>query len=82
MKGKKKKFNISTLWQYYAMLIPGVVLTFIFSYIPLYGVIIAFEKYNVGMGFNSPWVGSRMQVFSYQFMQDNFTSLCNRWQSI
>ena len=25
---------------------------------------------------------SRMQVFSYQFMQDNFTSLCNRWQSI
>jgi len=42
------------LWQYYLMLIPGVVLTFIFSYIPLYGVIIAFEDYNVGMGFSSP----------------------------
>ena len=54
---KKKKFNISSLWQYYLMLVPGVILTFIFSYIPLYGVIIAFEKYNVGMGFASPWVG-------------------------
>ena len=70
MKGKKKKFNISTLWQYYAMLIPGVVLTFIFSYIPLYGVIIAFEKYNVGMGFNSPWVG--LENFRYLFSQPTF----------
>ena len=53
------------------MLIPGVVLTFIFSYIPLYGVIIAFEKYNVSMGFNSPWVG--LENFRYLFSQPTFT---------
>ena len=68
---KKKGFNIKNLWQYYAMLIPGVVLTFIFSYIPLYGVIIAFEKYNVGLGFHSPWVG--LENFKYLFSQPTFT---------
>jgi putative aldouronate transport system permease protein len=71
MKGKSKGFNIKNLWQYYAMLIPGVILTFIFSYIPLYGVIIAFEKYNVGLGFNSPWVG--LDNFRYLFSQPTFT---------
>ena len=68
---KKKSFNVKNLWQYYAMLIPGVVLTFIFSYIPLYGVIIAFEKYNVGKGFASPWVG--LENFRYLFSQPTFT---------
>ena len=62
---KTKKLGRSNLWQYYAMLIPGVVVTFIFCYIPLYGVIIAFEDYNVGMGFSSPWVG--LQNFRYVF---------------
>ncbi len=28
------------------MLLPGVILIFIFAYIPLYGVIIAFEDYS------------------------------------
>ena len=38
-------------WQYHLMLLPGVLLVLIFSYIPLYGVIIAFQNYNPGMGF-------------------------------
>lgn len=59
------------MWQYYLMLVPGVILTFIFSYIPLYGVIIAFEDYNVGMGFNSPWAG--LKNFRYLFNQPTFT---------
>ena len=67
----KKKKKLSSYWQYYVMLIPGVVLTFIFSYIPLYGVIIAFEKYNVGMGFSSPWVG--LDNFRYLLAQPTFT---------
>ena len=52
------------------MLIPGVVLVFIFSYIPLYGLIIAFEKYNPSMGFSSPWVG--LDNFRFLFNQPNF----------
>lgn len=71
MNKKSKRLGMKNLWQYYVMLIPGVVLTFIFCYIPLYGVIIAFEKYNVGLGFNSPWVG--LANFRYLFSQPTFT---------
>ncbi len=57
-------------WQYHVMLIPAVILVFIFSYIPLYGLIIAFQKYNPAMGFASPWVG--LGNFVYLFNQPNF----------
>ena len=45
-------------WQLYLLLIPAVVLTFIFKYIPMYGVQIAFRNYNAVDGFwRSTWVG-------------------------
>ena len=53
-------------WQYHLMLLPGVLLVLIFSYIPLYGVI----NYNPGMGFSSPWVG--LKNFQYLFSQPAF----------
>lgn len=62
--------KIKKQWQYHAMLLPGVILIFIFSYIPLYGLVIAFEKYNPGLGFSSPWVG--WENFRYVFSQPNF----------
>lgn len=40
------------------MLVPGFVLTFIFKYIPMYGVLIAFKDYNPLRGIlGSPWIG-------------------------
>lgn len=57
-------------WQSHLMLLPGVLLVLIFSYIPLYGVIIAFQNYNPGMGFSSPWVG--LKNFQYLFSQPAF----------
>ena len=43
---------------YHILLLPGVILTFIFSYMPIYGIIMAFQNYNPGLGFfGSPWVG-------------------------
>lgn len=52
MKAFKRDF---ALWMF---VLPGVILTFIFSYIPLYGVQIAFRDYNLAGGFTgSPWVG-------------------------
>lgn len=57
-------------WQYHLMLLPGVILIFIFAYIPLYGVIIAFEDYNPALGFASPWVG--LKHFQYIFSQPAF----------
>ena len=70
MKKKSLAVTIKNQWQYYAMLLPGVLFTFIFCYIPLYGVIIAFEDYNVSMGFHSPWAG--LKNFTYLFSQPTF----------
>jgi putative aldouronate transport system permease protein len=53
------------------LLIPGIVLTFIFSYMPIYGLIMAFEDYNPGLGFfKSPWVG--FENFRLIFSQAQF----------
>lgn len=48
----------------YLMLLPAVIFTIIFAYIPMGGVVIAFKdyKYNLGI-FGSPWVG--LQNFKY-----------------
>jgi putative aldouronate transport system permease protein len=55
----------------HVLLIPGVVLTFIFSYVPIYGLIMAFEDYNPGLGFlKSPWVG--FENFRLVFSQVQF----------
>lgn len=62
--------KLSMQWQYHVLLIPAVVLVFIFSYIPLYGLIIAFQKYSVATGFNSRWVG--FANFKFLFNQPNF----------
>lgn len=62
--------KLKSQWQYHCLLLPGVILTLIFSYIPLYGLVIAFKKYNPGLGFASPWVG--LDHFRYIFSQPNF----------
>lgn len=53
------------------MMLPVVVYLFIFAYLPIYGVQIAFKDYNVALGIEgSPWVGfANFERFfrSYQF---------------
>jgi putative aldouronate transport system permease protein len=45
-------------WPLYAMITPGMVVLALFHYYPMYGVVIAFQSYNPGLGFlGSPWVG-------------------------
>ncbi|MFC3800500.1 ABC transporter permease [Cohnella sp. GCM10012308] len=42
----------------YTMLLPGALLVFIFSYIPMFGVVIAFQKYYPAFGIrHSKWIG-------------------------
>lgn len=42
----------------YLLLIPGILLTIIFKYLPMYGVVIAFQDFNVFDGIRgSHWVG-------------------------
>ncbi len=58
------------------MLLPGVILIFIFHYIPLYGIVIAFQNFKPAKGLFGPqeWVG--FDNFSYLF------SLPNTWNVI
>ncbi|MFI3212557.1 MAG: ABC transporter permease subunit [Eubacteriales bacterium] len=62
--------KLKNQWQYHLMLVPGIIVILIFSYIPLYGLIMAFQKYNPALGFSSPMVG--LANFEYIFNQPNF----------
>lgn len=47
-------------WDVQLMVIPGVLLVFIFAYLPMYGVLTAFMDYDLFTGSNiweNPWVG-------------------------
>lgn len=59
--GKKKYKLLQELNNYkyiYLLILPGMLFFLIFSYTPMYGIILAFKKfmYNKGIG-GSPWVG-------------------------
>ena len=65
-----KKDFVRNKWLY-LMLVPVVIFFLVFSYVPMYGAIIAFKNYTVGKGImGSDWVGFKWftQFFtSYQF---------------
>lgn len=53
------------------MLVPGLLLTFVFKYIPMYGVLIAFKDYNPLKGvMGSEWIG--FEEFSKFLSSPNF----------
>lgn len=59
---RESKWNyIKKNWQLYIIfLLPAVALTFIFKYIPMGGILIAFKDYNAFQGiWGSEWVGLR-----------------------
>lgn len=46
--------NRTLLW----MTVPSILIVFVFSYLPMLGIVIAFKEFNVRDGiFKSPWVG-------------------------
>lgn len=58
----KKKYYI----HYTIMLLPGLLWLFFASIVPMFGIVMAFENYNPGLGmFKSEWVG--LDVFRYMF---------------
>jgi len=53
-------------WQY-LMILPAVILLFLFSYIPMIGIQVAFKNFHIGLTmWNSPWVGFE----NFAFFQD------------
>ncbi|TVY10979.1 ABC transporter permease [Paenibacillus cremeus] len=55
----------------YLLLIPGLLFLLIFKYTPMYGIVIAFQDFNIFDGVSgSPWVG--FEQFQKLFQSDEF----------
>lgn len=66
---KRNKSNISKYKYLYIMSIPVILYYFIFAYLPMYGVVIAFQQFSPGKG-----------IFESQFIGlDNFISFFNSY---
>lgn len=72
VRNRFKKFT-KRIWRYrmiYLMLLPGVISVFIFHYIPIYGVQIAFKNFRTSLGiWGSEWVGFKhfIKFFNYPY---------------
>ncbi len=54
----RAKKLILTNWQLWVLMLPAIVATFIFNYVPMYGIQIAFKNYKIKKGImGSAWVG-------------------------
>lgn len=52
---------------YGLMVLPGLLWLFLFSLVPMYGIVMAFQDFNPGQGFfRSPWIG--LENFKYLFL--------------
>lgn len=66
--------RMATQWRLYVFLIIPIIYVFIFSYIPMYGIQIAFKDYNFSKGiWESPWCG--FDHFITFFKSHNFIRL-------
>lgn len=68
--GKKIGFvaYMRKYWFLYALALPGLAFLLLFSYGPMYGLLLAFKDLNMGAGIlNSPWVGLKHfeTIFTY-----------------
>lgn len=70
---KKSRWKNVDLWLY-VMIIPAFLVILIYSYIPLFGWAIAFQRYNPALGmFGSPFIG--MQNFRMLFANPMFSQV-------
>lgn len=73
MKKIKKLFadlkkNIRRHWALYVFVLPAIIVTIIFKYVPMYGLQIAFKNYNFASGISgSPWAAMNGFQHFYRF---------------
>jgi putative aldouronate transport system permease protein len=68
--------NLKRNWPLYTMVLPGVLLILVFSYIPMYGVVMAFERFKPALGFfHSPWADPWYKYFVQLFTDVYFGRL-------
>lgn len=69
----KKKITAKE-WQLYSLCLIPIILVFVFQYIPMFGIIVAFKNYKYNLGIlNSPWVG--LKNFEFFFSSNVFLQL-------
>ena len=69
--GKKILFYTKRDWQLYALLLLPMSYFIIFKYFPMYGIVIAFQNFNLFKGiFGSEWIG--FDVFREIFAMETF----------
>ena len=76
---RNKVTYVKKNWQLYLFfLMPGLLLTIIFKYLPMGGLLIAFEDYNVIKGvLGSPWVG--LEYFRRFLSSPDFMNYLNEY---
>lgn len=76
MKPDRKKVwvDIKKDWDLYLLLVPALIFVLIFKYSPMYGLIIAFQKFSIFKGISgSQWVG--LQHFTKLFASEQFANV-------
>lgn len=67
------KLDVTRHYQLYLLVLPAIILILIFSYIPMYGILIAFKKFVPTLGIaGSEWVG--LKYFAKFFKSPYFFS--------
>jgi len=70
--GKRTGYRVP--WVLHLMVLPAVLSVFVFSYLPMGGIIMAFQDYKANLGFaGSPFVG--LKHFRYMFENDYFMKI-------
>ncbi|MCD9022890.1 ABC transporter permease [Cohnella silvisoli] len=70
----KRKSSYKQPWMLHFMVLPAVVFVFIFSYVPMSGIVMAFQDYKAALGISgSPWVG--LKHFRYMFENEYFLQI-------
>ncbi|MBB6729576.1 ABC transporter permease [Cohnella zeiphila] len=68
----RSRWNWTRNWQLHVMMIPAVILIFVFAYLPMGGIVMAFQDFKPWLGIGgSPWVG-----------WDNFDKLFGQQDSV
>ena len=67
LRRNKLSKDLRNNWQRYLMISPAVIAIFIFGYLPLSGLIMAFQQQNYGKGlYNGEWVGLKNFEFLFR----------------
>ncbi|ANE49119.1 protein lplB [Paenibacillus swuensis] len=62
-----ERWNLRKTWPLHVFLLPSVLLLLIYSYVPMMGIVIAFQDYKPYKGITgSDWVGMKHFIFMFQ----------------